>query len=67
MQRQTQFSETASASLGCMIFGIGGLSAPLTTALGQSLLSMSFVILDCYVFAGLFYLWIRYTTKTIKP
>ncbi|HBM1759848.1 multidrug effflux MFS transporter [Acinetobacter nosocomialis] len=62
MQRQHEFSGTASALLGFLMFAIGGVTAPLTTLFGTSLLSMSTVIFMCYVLAGLSYL-ITFRTK----
>lgn len=62
MQRQHEFSGTASALLGFLMFAIGGVTAPLTTLFGTSLLSMSTVIFMCYVLAGLGYL-ITFKTK----
>lgn len=55
MARQHEFSGTASALLGFMMFAIGGITAPLTTILGTSLLSMSVVIFICYLLAGLIF------------
>jgi len=62
MARQHEFSGTASALLGFLMFAIGGVTAPLTTLFGTSLLSMSTVIFMCYVLAGLSYL-ITFRTK----
>lgn len=53
MARQHEFSGTASALLGFLMFAIGGITAPLTTLLGTSLLSMSGVIFMCYLLAGI--------------
>lgn len=55
MQVSDQNAGTASACLGSVMFGMGGLCAPLTGIGGTSLLSMTMVVAVCYVLAAIFW------------